>query len=340
MSDDLRSEITPEHVYINRRKFLQGALTLAAGAVAAACAGPSSLLSPAPSGGQAANAAPTQLPPSGSANPTWPAALAHPDPFVSVQADELGDPLNAYEQITNYNNFYEFSLGKEGIGDIAKNFKTLPWSVEVNGLVNKPRTFSMDDILSTFPQEERVYRLRCVEAWSMVIPWVGFPLASLLKLVEPKPEAKFVRFVSVMRPSEMPNQGMPVLTWPYAEGLRLDEAMHPLTILATGLYGKPLPKQDGAPIRVVVPWKYGFKSAKSIVQIELTAAMPMTAWVDANSHEYGFYANVNPKVDHPRWSQATERRIGERGRRPTLMFNGYEKEVAALYEGMDLKANY
>ena len=198
----------------------------------------------------------------------------------------------------------------------------------------------MEEILSLFPQEERVYRLRCVEAWSFVIPWVGFPLASLLKLVEPKPEAKFVKFVGVVRPEEMPGQRFPMLDWPYVEGLRVDEAMHPLAILATGMYGKPLPIQDGAPIRLVVPWKYGFKSIKAITQIDLTTTMPATTWVKANSEEYGFYANVNPKVDHPRWSQASERRIGATGRRPTLMFNGYEKEVASLYTGLDLVKNY
>jgi methionine sulfoxide reductase catalytic subunit len=332
MSDIPRSEITPEFLYVNRRQFMTGALTLA-GAMALAACTPQMATQQPPAAAPAA-------PPSGAVDLKLPAALAHPEPYASVKTDERGEALNTYQQITNYNNFYEFSLGKEDVAENAKNFKTLPWQVDVTGLVAKPRIFSMQEILSEFPHEERVVRLRCVEAWSMVIPWVGFPLSALLKLVEPKPEAKFVKFVTVLRPQEMPMQSTSVLNWPYVEGLRLDEAMHPLTILATGLYGKPLPIQDGAPIRLVVPWKYGFKWAKSIVRIELTPDMPLNTWKDANQREYGFYANVNPNVNHPRWTQATERRIGELGRRPTLMYNGYEKEVASLYEGLDLKANY
>jgi sulfoxide reductase catalytic subunit YedY len=271
---------------------------------------------------------------------TLPAALAHSDPFASVAADELGDPLNTFEQITHYNNYYEFSLDKEAVADVAQRFNPTPWFVEVNGLVNKPRTFSLDELYNTFTQAEHIYRLRCVEAWSMAIPWVGFQLSELLRVVEPKPEAKYVKFTTVMRKEEMPNQSYPILQWPYVEGLRLDEANNNLTILATGMYGKPLTNQQGAPIRLVVPWKYGFKSIKAITQIELTDQPIDNTWRNAAKDEYGFYANVNPEVDHPRWSQATERRIGEFGRRRTLMFNGYENQVASLYSGLDLRANY
>lgn len=337
MSDIPRSEITPEYVFINRRQFMKGALTLAGAALLAAC-GPQGETSvpaaPAAPAVPAAPATPQSMP------LKLPAVLSNAEPFASVKADELGDPLATYQQITNYNNFYEFSLDKEGIGDIAKNFKPMPWNVEVTGLVNKPRIFSMEEIYSTFPHEERVYRLRCVEAWSMVIPWIGFPMSALLTLVEPKPEAKFVKFTSVLRPEEMPGQRFPMLDWPYTEGLRLDEAMHPLAIFATGMYGKQLTNANGAPFRIVVPWKYGFKSIKSIVKVELIDYQPGSTWMKANGREYGFYANVNPTVDHPRWSQATERRIGERGRRQTLMYNGYEKEVAHLYQGMNLVENY
>jgi sulfoxide reductase catalytic subunit YedY len=212
--------------------------------------------------------------------------------------------------------------------------------VKVDGLVNKPADFNIDDLIKTFPLEERVYRLRCVEAWSMVIPWIGFPLAALLKKVEPNAKAKFVAFTSVQRPGEMPGQNQDSLEWPYVEGLRLDEAMHPLTLLAVGLYGKTLPNPNGAPIRLVVPWKYGFKGIKSIVRIKLVDSQPATSWNIANAREYGFYSNVNPQVDHPRWSQARERRLGEFARRETLMFNGYGDQVASLYSGMDLKKNY
>jgi sulfoxide reductase catalytic subunit YedY len=226
------------------------------------------------------------------------------------------------------------------VASLAQGFKPSPWAVEVYGLVNKPKTYGMEDLLKNFTQEERIYRLRCVEAWSMVIPWTGFPLASILKEVEPTSAAKFVRFESVDRPDEMPGLSMSGYSWPYQEGLRLDEAMHDLTILATGLYGEPMPNQNGAPIRVVVPWKYGFKSIKSIIKIELVAESPSTLWNDANPREYGFYSNVNPDRPHPRWSQASERRIGELGRRETLPFNGYGAQVAHLYDGMDLLENY
>lgn len=254
--------------------------------------------------------------------------------------DELGDPLTSFEAITNYNNFYEFSMGKEAVARLAQGFTLSPWTLTVGGLVNNPKTYDIDDLRKRFPQEERIYRLRCVEGWSMVIPWLGFPLGALLREVDPQPGAKYVRFETVMRPEEMPGQRDPYFPWPYVEGLRLDEAMHDLTILSTGLYGRQLLPQNGAPVRLVVPWKYGFKSIKSIVKIDLVAEQPTSLWMASAPHEYGFYANVNPDVPHPRWSQATERRIGEMGRRPTLMFNGYAEEVAALYTGMDLRANY
>ncbi len=248
------------------------------------------------------------------------------------------EKLTSIENITNYNNFYEFSTDKQGVAVAARGFKTNPWTVSVEGLVNKPTTFGLEDLLG-LPQEERIYRLRCVEGWSMVIPWVGFPLASLLDKVEPNSQAKYVAFQTLYDPKRMPNQLTGVLDWPYVEGLRLDEAMHPLTILATGLYGQTLPPQDGAPIRLVVPWKYGFKSIKSIVKISLVAEQPPATWNIKSPNEYGFYSNVNPNVAHPRWSQAEERRIGEgvfRDRK-TLLFNGYGEQVASLYSGMDLR---
>jgi len=254
--------------------------------------------------------------------------------------DELGDPTNSFDDITNYNNFYEFSTNKEAVNPLSKDFKTHPWTVQVYGLVNKPKTYAIEDLISKFTQEDRIYRLRCVEAWSMVIPWTGFTLASLLKEVEPTSAAKFVRFETLMDTKQLPAEGSPFYPWPYQEGLRLDEAMNDLTILATGLYGQPLPNPDGAPIRVVVPWKYGFKSIKSIVKIELVDKQPETMWNDIAPDEYGFYSNVNPNRPHPRWSQASERRIGEFSRRPTLMFNGYAKQVAHLYDGMDLIQSY
>jgi sulfoxide reductase catalytic subunit YedY len=261
-------------------------------------------------------------------------------PQPTLIADELGDPLNAYEDITGFNNFYEFTTSKTGVVDVARDFVTSPWTVQVGGLVNKPTTFDLDDIQSRFPQEDRIYRLRCVEGWSMVIPWIGFPLAKMIEEVEPQSEAQYVRFETLLDPDQMPGQKSLPYPWPYVEGLRLDEAMHGLTILATGIYGKPLPPQSGAPVRLVVPWKYGFKSIKSIVKIDLVADQPTSTWMAVLPNEYGFYANVNPNVDHPRWSQATEQRIRESGRRPTLLFNGYEEEVAELYEGLDLSVNY
>lgn len=249
------------------------------------------------------------------------------------------DTLTPLEAITNYNNFYEFDTSKSGVAYAAKGFVTRPWTVSVEGLVNKPRVFDLDELLK-FQLEERIYRLRCVEGWSMVIPWLGFPLAKLLEKVEPTSAARYAAFQTLLDPQRMPNQRTGVLDWPYVEGLRLDEAMHPLTIMATGMYGETLPPQDGAPIRLVVPWKYGFKSIKSVVKIALVADEPPTTWNIQAPDEYGFYSNVNPNVPHPRWSQATERRIGEYGRRNTLLFNGYGEQVAHLYRGLDLVKNF
>lgn len=255
------------------------------------------------------------------------------------QGFTVADKLTPLEAITNYNNFYEFDTSKSGVAYAAKGFVTRPWAVSVEGLVNKPRVFDLDELLK-FPLEERIYRLRCVEGWSMVIPWIGFPLHKLLEKVEPTSGARYVAFQTLLDPERMPNQRTGILDWPYVEGLRLDEAMHPLTIMATGLYGETLPPQDGAPVRLVVPWKYGFKSIKSVVKITLVAGEPPTTWNIQAPNEYGFYSNVNPNVPHPRWSQATERRIGEYGRRDTLLFNGYAEQVAHLYQGMDLVKNF
>jgi sulfoxide reductase catalytic subunit YedY len=301
-TDIAPSEITPEFLYWNRRRFLA-----AAGAAALLGLTTSSPL----------------------------AALAE---RRSGRADD--DKPNSYDDITHYNNYYEFGPSKTDPSEHAGAFQTRPWTVTVDGEVHKPRTFDIDDLLKRYPAEERIYRLRCVEAWSMVIPWNGFSVSKLLNDVQPTSQAKYVAFTTVYRPDEMPGQKTGILPWPYVEGLRLDEAMHPLAIFATGLYGKPLPNQDGAPIRLVVPWKYGFKGIKAIVKIRLTRTQPPTTWSLAAPDEYGFYANVNPEVDHPRWSQRRERRLGEFLRRPTLMFNGYGDQVASLYAGMDLRANF
>jgi len=247
------------------------------------------------------------------------------------------EEATAFKDVTRYNNFYEFGTGKEDPVKFADSLKTDGWKISVGGEVAKPTVFDMDQLLKKFPLEERIYRLRCVEAWSMVIPWVGFPLHKLIQAVEPTGSAKYVEFVTLLDPEQMPGQRSPILEWPYREGLRLDEALHPLTILSVGIFGEVLPNQNGAPIRLVVPWKYGFKSAKSIVQINLTETQPKTAWNLANSREYGFYSNVNPAVNHPRWSQRKERRIGEFRKRETLPFNGYGEWVASLYSGMDLE---
>jgi sulfoxide reductase catalytic subunit YedY len=253
------------------------------------------------------------------------------------------EAANSLKDITSYNNFYEFGTSKSDPAERSGRFRPTPWSVTIAGEAEVKGTFTLEDILKPHPLEERIYRLRCVEAWSMVIPWVGFPLGDLIKRFRPTSRAKFVAFKTVLRPSEMPGQRFPILDWPYVEGLRIDEAMHPLALLAVGLYGEVLPNQNGAPLRLVVPWKYGFKSIKSIVEIRFTERMPPTTWNLSAPGEYGFYANVNPQVDHPRWSQAEERRIGAglfTPKQPTLMFNGYAKDVAALYAGMDLRANY
>ena len=261
-------------------------------------------------------------------------------PMLRPALRRRDDPLTPYESVTTYNNFYEFGTDKRDPSQNAGTLRPRPWTVEVGGEVHQPGTFDVDELIRRFPPEERVYRLRCVEAWSMVIPWLGFPLRSLLDAVQPTASARFVEFTTLYDPEQMPGQRRSVLPWPYLEGLRLDEARHPLAILAVGLYGRMLPNQNGAPIRLVVPWKYGFKSIKSIVRIRLVSSMPANTWNVAAPNEYGFYANVNPEVDHPRWSQARERRVGELRRRPTLMFNGYADQVASLYAGMDLRRNF
>ena len=294
----LSSEITPEKIYKNRRKFIkQLGLTSSAFYLA-------------------------------------------PGLLNSAQASTK---ITDYNYVTTYNNYYEFGTGKSDPAQYSKDFISDPWSITIDGEVEKKITLSMDDIKKLFPSEERIYRLRCVEGWSMVIPWMGFSLNKLLEKVNPTSKAKYVKFESVLDPEQMRGQRYPILDWPYKEGLRIDEAMHPLTIMVTGLYGKELPNQNGSPIRLIVPWKYGFKSAKAIVRISFVEKMPTSSWMKASPREYGFYSNVNPNVDHPRWSQATERVIGEgimSPRIPTLMFNGYEKEVAHLYKDMDLRKYY
>ncbi len=309
------SEITPEQLYLDRRAFMAGI----AGAGALVLGG----------GAGAPEAAP---------------AVPQGTPLKATRNDGVSvkEAPTKFESAATYNNFYEFGVNKDEPARLAGTLKPRPWAVKVDGLVAKPKTFDVDELLRAFPLEERVYALRCVEAWSMVIPWIGFPLASLLKRVEPTSQARYVAFTTLLDPEQFPAQRKGLLNfgsldWPYTEGLRLDEALHPLTLLTVGMYGQVLPNQNGAPIRVVVPWKYGFKSAKSIVRISLVADQPKTAWNIAASQEYGFYSNVNPDVSHPRWSQATERRIGEFRRRPTLPFNGYADQVASLYAGMDLK---
>jgi methionine sulfoxide reductase catalytic subunit len=312
-------EITDQKTYLNRRLFMRGA------ALAATTTATGLLY-------RKINPPPAETPKG--------EKLAGFAKQVSDDAVRKGflvnEKLTPLEDITNYNNFYEFSTDKGSVASEAKGFITRPWSVAVEGFVNRPRVFDLDELLK-FPLEERIYRLRCVERWSMVIPWIGFPLARLLEKVEPTSQAKYVAFQTLLDPTRMPNQQTSVLDWPYVEGLRLDEAMHPLTILATGLYGEALPTQDGAPVRLVVPWKYGFKSIKSIVKIRLVADEPPTTWGLAAPDEYGFYSNVNPNVNHARWSQAKERRIGEFTMRDTLLFNGYGDQVAHLYDGMDLR---
>jgi len=316
------SDITPRAAYEGRRDLLKLMATGAAGAALAGWAGREALAQSASAGKLA----------------------ALPGAKSTVAGAQTMEKLTDYKDASTYNNFYEFGTDK---ADTAKNAHTLvtkPWTVEVEGLVKKPGKYGIEDLIKLSAQEERIYRLRCVEGWSMVIPWVGYSLAELIKRVEPTGNAKYVEFTTLADPKQMPGVRSGVLDWPYVEGLRLDEAMHPLTLLAFGQYGEVLPKQMGAPVRIVAPWKYGFKSAKSIVRIRFVEQMPRTAWVKAAQSEYGFYSNVNPKVDHPRWSQATERRIGEDGifqkKRPTLMFNGYEAQVGSLYAGLDLVKNF
>ena len=307
---DIRSsEITPRSVYLRRRELMLGVAAVGFSALAS--------------------------------------RLTHAAPLSAAKSPlSTDEPRTPLKDVTSYNNFYEFGTDKDDPAQHAHTLTTKPWTVKIDGLVDKPADYALDDLIKPAALEERIYRMRCVEGWSMVIPWIGVPLAAILARVEPQSSAKYVAFETLVRPAEMPGQQglFQALPWPYVEGLRLDEATHPLTILAVGLYGETLPNQNGAPIRLVVPWKYGFKSIKSIVRISLVDKQPPTSWSLQNSSEYGFYSNVNPNVDHPRWSQATERRIGESGlfvkRRPTLMFNGYADQVASLYEGMDLKANY
>ena len=303
-SDIPASEITPQAVYNERRRFMQGSIALLGGA-ALATAGES--------------LAGTKL------------------AGVRASAYKLDEEKTPYKDVTTYNNYYEFGTGKDDPAAHAHTLRTRPWTVTVEGEVRKARTWDIDALMKLAALEERVYRMRCVEGWSMVIPWVGFPLAELIRRAEPTGNAKYVEFVTLADPKQMPGVRSRVLDWPYTEGLRMDEAMHPLTLLAVGLYGEVLPNQNGAPIRLVVPWKYGFKSAKSIVSIRFVEKQPVTAWMAAAPSEYGFYSNVNPQVDHPRWSQARERRIGEFFKRDTLMYNGYGAQVARLYRGMDLQ---
>ncbi|MPZ42804.1 MAG: protein-methionine-sulfoxide reductase catalytic subunit MsrP [Betaproteobacteria bacterium] len=304
------SEITPQSVYAQRRRFIRGC----AGALASA------------------------------ALPAWisESAAQTGAKFAGLRksAYSTEETLNTFKEISTYINFYEFGTDKTSPVQRSQSLRTRPWTVAIEGAVKRPRTFGIEELLQLAPLEERIYRLRCVEAWSMVIPWVGYPLAELIRKVEPTGNAKFVEFVTLLDVSQMPGQRLPVLEWPYVEGLRMDEAMHPLTLLTFGLYGQVLPNQNGAPVRMVVPWKYGFKSAKSIVKIRFVDKEPVNSWQKSAAHEYGFYSNVNPNVDHPRWSQARERRIGEFFKRPTLPFNGYAEQVASLYSAMDLKKLY
>jgi methionine sulfoxide reductase catalytic subunit len=314
-NDIKSSEITPKDLYFNRRQFILAASATALSAGAALS-------------GLDLSLSPQQV------------IAGEKLSDLHKSSFSTSEKLNSFKDITNYNNFYELGTDKSDPAANAKYLTTRPWTVAVEGEVKKAKTYDIDALTKIAPLEERIYRLRCVEAWSMVIPWVGFPLNALIKLAEPTGNAKYIQFVTLLDPKRMPGQKFPVLEWPYVEGLRMDEAMHPLAILSVGLYGETLPAQNGAPIRIVVPWKYGFKSIKSIVKIRFVEKQPPTAWNISAPQEYGFYSNVNPEVDHPRWSQATERRIGEFFRRKTLMFNGYGDQVADLYRGMDLKKYY
>ena len=312
------SEITPERVYMNRRAFMAAASGAAASILAAGA-----LTSAVACGTDRGD---------GSSQTS--------DGDVGQGAPNPPDKVNSYQDITTYNNYYEFGTDKEDPSQNAGSFRTKPWSITVDGLVKKPGKYALEDFVKGLTVQDRTYRMRCVEAWSMVIPWNGIPLRDIIARLEPLPSAKYVAFQTIYDPQQMPGQRRDVLQWPYVEGLRLDEATNPLTLFATGIYGKPLPNQDGAPIRLVTPWKYGFKGIKAIVKLSFVDTMPPTTWNIAAPDEYGFYANVNPTVDHPRWSQSSERRIGEFRRRPTLMFNGYGDQVASMYRGMDLRRNF
>ena len=310
---DIRSsEITSENLYHNRREFLKTSSAILA------AAGASALL---PGCASAASPEPAQ-------------AKGKSGPY------DTNEKQTPFQDITTYNNYYEFGVDKGEPAVNAKNFKSKPWTVAVEGFCKKPATYNLEDLIQGFTMEDRIYRMRCVEGWSMVIPWMGFPLAELIKRLEPTPQAKYVEFKTLLAPAQMPEQRGRILNWPYTEGLRLDEAMNPLALIVTGLYGKPLPNQNGSPLRLVTPWKYGFKGVKAISRIRFVDKQPLTAWMEASPREYGFYSNVNPEVDHPRWSQKSERRIGEFFRRPTLMFNGYADQVAPLYAGLDLRKNF
>jgi sulfoxide reductase catalytic subunit YedY len=312
---DLRySDVTPKRLYVRRREFLHAAAVAAVGAAAA--------LAPGEAGRLRAQRRGAKL------------------PNIKKSQFSTDEKLNSFDDITSYNNYYEFGTDKDDPQRNAHRLVTRPWSIRVDGMVKAPATYDIESIIKPHALEERIYRLRCVEAWSMVIPWIGFPLADVIKRLEPLPSARYIEFTTLNDAKQMPGLRAPVLDWPYVEGLRMDEAVHPLAILSVGLYGEVLPNQNGAPIRLVVPWKYGFKSIKSIVRIRFTDQQPRTSWAVANAREYGFYSNVNPTVDHPRWSQATERRLGEFFRRKTLMFNGYGDQVASLYSGMDLRKFY
>jgi sulfoxide reductase catalytic subunit YedY len=308
MSEKKPDEITPEAIYLSRRAFMKNAITFSSAAFLAACTAKTSEL---------------QI-----------------QPTLSGITDELGNPSTTDADIYGFTNYYEFSSDKKEPSKLAQGFSTSPWSIQISGLVKEPKEILVDEMKAQYSIIERIYRMRCVEGWSMVIPWSGILLKDILELVKPTIEAKFVRFEGVLDPEQMPGQLNSVYPWPYVEGLRLDEAMHDLTLLATGIYGKDLTPQNGAPLRLVVPWKYGFKSIKAIKKIELVADMPTSFWMALSPREYGFYANVNPSVSHPRWSQASEQRIGESGRRDTLLFNGYEDQVSDLYNGMDLAVNF
>lgn len=307
------SDATSQTLYRDRRKFLKTSATVVAGGIAGSFIGPEAFAA-------------------------W--VRGEKLPNVMKSGYTVDEELTPFEDVTGYNNFYEFGTGKTDPADAANDFKTDPWTIEVAGEVAKPGKYSVEDLIRSSQLEERIYRHRCVETWSMVVPWVGVPLASIIKRLEPTSKAKYVAFETLYDPKRMPGQKRSVLQWPYVEGLRMDEAMNPLTLMATGVYGEVMPPQNGAPIRLITPWKYGFKGIKSIVRITFTEKQPPTSWNIAASNEYGFYANVNPTVDHPRWSQAKERRIGDFFKRPTLMFNGYEEDVASLYAGMDLARNF